>query len=143
MWGFCGEERRSILQETERESAEESGLKGDNLLERRKQKNIEVWRVSKEKSERALFPRVFWMKCWLFRGCCGFFGEDLAHGNLSFGRNAKNQKASQGRMGEERGRQKRLQIPHEGWCSAKSLCGRIWNYFTLKRKTEEHGLGCR
>ena len=60
------------------------------------------------------------MKCWVFR-----LPRVSAHGNLSFGPNAKNQKASQGRTGEERGGQKRCQIPHEDWCSAKSRCGRL------------------
>ena len=37
--------------------------------------------------------RLSGMKCWIFRSFCKFL-QELTHDNLSFGHNAKNQKAS-------------------------------------------------
>ena len=58
------------------------------------------------------------------------FCKDLAHGDLSFGCNAKNQKASQEQMEEERRGQKWCQIPYEAWCFAQSRCGRIELFYS-------------
>ena len=150
-WGVLWRrEGKSTLEETEREResavGEESGLKGDKWLEwrgrrwrgeNRKTLKCREW-VERKANVRVLwgFPRISWMKCWVFKGFRGCL-QDLAHGNLSFGRNAKNQKASQVRKGERAG-QKWCQIPHEAWCSAKSRCGRIELFYP-----KEHGLGTR